>query len=104
MLILSIIMGLSILQTENLWLKYINFSDLFGQQMSTFVFIDESVLSYFFSRIFNYCIKCIKTSCNMNAFFSFDLFMVYLLKCKQQLRTMTYYTQIRDIAHFKSGL
>jgi hypothetical protein len=24
-------MGLSILQTENLWLKYINFSDLFGQ-------------------------------------------------------------------------
>ena len=26
--------------------------------------------------------------CNMNAFFSFDLFMVYILECKQQLRTM----------------
>ena len=89
MLILSIIMGLSVLQTENLWLKYINFSDLFGQW-------DEYICIYwwecfvlFFSRIFNYCIKCIKTSCNKNAFFSFDLFMVYLLKCKQQLRTMT---------------
>ena len=23
--------------------------------------------------------------CNMNAFFSFDLFMVYILECKQQL-------------------
>ena len=26
--------------------------------------------------------------CNMNAFFSFDLFMVYIPGCKQQLRTM----------------
>jgi hypothetical protein len=26
--------------------------------------------------------------CNMNAFFSFDLFMVYIPECKQQLRTM----------------
>jgi len=25
---------------------------------------------------------------NMNAFFSFDLFMVYIPECKQQLRTM----------------
>jgi len=24
----------------------------------------------------------------MNAFFSFDLFMVYIQECKQQLRTM----------------
>jgi len=24
----------------------------------------------------------------MNAFFSFDLFMVYITECKQQLRTM----------------
>jgi hypothetical protein len=41
---------------------------------------------------------------NMNASFSFDLFMVYIPECKQQLRTMKYYTQIRDIPHFKSGL
>ena len=40
----------------------------------------------------------------MNSFFSFDFFMVYILECKQQLRTMKYYTQIVDIAHFKSGL
>ena len=26
--------------------------------------------------------------CNMNAFFSFDLFMVYVPECTQQLRTM----------------
>ena len=26
--------------------------------------------------------------CNMNALFSFDLFMVYIPECKQQLRTM----------------
>ena len=26
--------------------------------------------------------------CNMNAFFSFDLFMVYILECKQQIITM----------------
>jgi len=38
----------------------------------------------------------------MNAFFSFDLGMVYIPECKQQLRTMKYYTDIRDIAHFKS--
>ena len=50
---------------------------------------------------------------NVNVFFSFDLllklalninqsislFMVYIPLCKQQLRTMKYYTQIRDIAH-----
>jgi len=40
----------------------------------------------------------------MNAFFTFDLFMVYIPECKQKLRTMKKYTQIRDIAHFKSGL
>jgi hypothetical protein len=28
---------------------------------------------------------------NMNASFSFDLFMVYIAECKQQLRTMEYY-------------
>jgi hypothetical protein len=33
-------------------------------------------------------------NCNMNAFFSFDLFMVYISECKQQLRTMKYYMQI----------
>jgi hypothetical protein len=38
-----------------------------------------------------------------NVFFSFDIFMVYIPECKQQLRTMKY-TQIRDIAHFQSGL
>jgi hypothetical protein len=27
----------------------------------------------------------IKESCNMNAFFSFDLFMVYIPECKQNL-------------------
>jgi hypothetical protein len=27
-------------------------------------------------------------NCNMNIFFSFDLFMVYIPECKQQLRTM----------------
>ena len=27
-------------------------------------------------------------TCNMNAFFSFDLFMVSIPECKQQLRTM----------------
>jgi hypothetical protein len=30
----------------------------------------------------------IKYNCNMNAFFSFDLFMVYIPECKQQLRAM----------------
>jgi hypothetical protein len=44
--------------------------------------------------------QLIMISCNMNAFFSFDLFMVYIPECKQQLRTM----KIQDIAHFKSGL
>ena len=29
-----------------------------------------------------------KIYCNMNAFFSFDLFVVYIPECKQQLRTM----------------
>ena len=38
----------------------------------------------------------------MNAFFSFDLFIVYIPECKQQLKTMKSYTQIRDNAHFKS--
>ena len=42
-------------------------------------------------------------TCNMNAFFSFDLFMVYIPECKQQLRTKKKYIQIQDIAHFKSG-
>ena len=41
---------------------------------------------------------------NMNAFFSFDLFLVYIPECKQQLRTMKIYTPIPDIGHFKSGL
>jgi hypothetical protein len=41
---------------------------------------------------------------NMNAFLSFDRFMVYIPECKQQLRTMKEYTQIRDIEHSKSGL
>ena len=42
----------------------------------------------------------------MNAFISFDLFMVYIPECKQQIGTMKQYMQIhvRDIAHFKSGL
>ena len=43
----------------------------------------------------------------MNAFFSFDLFIIYIPECKQQLRTVEYYRQIRDndhIAHLKSGL
>ena len=30
-------------------------------------------------------------NCKMNSFFSFDLFMVYIPECKQQLRTMEYY-------------
>jgi hypothetical protein len=40
----------------------------------------------------------------MNAFFSFDLYLVYIPECKQQLRTMKIYTPIPDIGHFKSGL
>ena len=37
----------------------------------------------------------------MNAFFSLnDLFMVYIPKSKQQIRTMKSYTQIRNIAHW----
>jgi hypothetical protein len=40
----------------------------------------------------------------MNAFFFFDLFMVYLLECKQQLRTMKQYDQIPDIVHLKLTL
>ena len=34
------------------------------------------------------CRHKIYIHCNMNAFFSFDLFMVYIPECKQQLRTM----------------
>jgi len=30
--------------------------------------------------------------------------MVYIPECKVQLRTMKYYTQIPEIAHFKSRL
>jgi hypothetical protein len=30
----------------------------------------------------------VKHHCNMNPFFSFDLFMVYIPECKQRLRTM----------------
>jgi hypothetical protein len=33
-----------------------------------------------------------------------DLVMLYIPECKNQLRNMKWYTQIRDIAHFKSGL
>ena len=40
----------------------------------------------------------------MDAFFSFDPCMMYIPECKQQLKTMKYYTQIRDIAHFESGV
>ena len=40
----------------------------------------------------------------MNLFFSFDLFIVYIPEYKQQLITMKWYTQIRDIAHYKSEL
>ena len=40
----------------------------------------------------------------MNVFFFFDLFMVYLLECKQQLRTMKQYDQIPDIVHLKLTL
>ena len=43
-------------------------------------------------------------NCNMNAFFLFNLFMVYIPECKHQLKTKKQDTQIRDIAHFKSGL
>ena len=35
---------------------------------------------YMYTQIIHYC--------NMNAFFSFDLFMIYIPECKQQLRTM----------------
>ena len=35
---------------------------------------------------------------------SFDPFMVYISECKQQLKTMKYYTPIRNIAHFNSGM
>ena len=39
----------------------------------------------------------------MNELFSFDLFIVYIPECKQQLRTMKLYTLIRDIAHLNLG-
>ena len=42
--------------------------------------------------------------CNMNALLSFDLFMVYIPESKQQLRSVKEHMQIREIAHFKSGL
>ena len=42
--------------------------------------------------------------CYVNAFYFFDCFMFYVTECKQQLRTMKKYTQIRDIAHFKYRL
>jgi len=32
--------------------------------------------------------------------FPFIFFIVYIPECKQQIRTMNYYTQIRDIARF----
>jgi hypothetical protein len=48
-------------------------------------------------------VKWVSTKMYRNVFFSFDIFMVYIPECKQQLRTMKY-TQIRDIAHFQSGL
>jgi hypothetical protein len=38
---------------------------------------------------------------NMNAVFSFELITVYVPECKQLLRTMKWYTQILDIAHFR---
>ena len=31
---------------------------------------------------------CVNKKCNMNAFVLFDLFMIYISECKQQLRTM----------------
>jgi hypothetical protein len=37
----------------------------------------------------------------MNTFFSFDLVIVYIPECKQQLKTIKQSTQIQDIAHFK---
>jgi hypothetical protein len=43
-------------------------------------------------------------ACSMNAFFSFNLFTVYIPESKQQLRIMIKYTQIQDIARFKPGL
>jgi len=49
-------------------------------------------------------LNVILITCNMNAFFSFDLFMVYIPECKQQLITVKQYTQIPDIAHLKPGL
>lgn len=39
----------------------------------------------------------------MNALFPFDLFMVYIPECIQQLRTTKYYTQIRDSSHINLG-
>ena len=45
-----------------------------------------------------------KQGCNMHAFFSFYLFLVFIPECRQQLRTMEWYTQIRDNTNFKSGL
>ena len=39
-------------------------------------------------RFHKYMFYLLIIPCNMNAFFSFDLFMVYIPECKQQLRTL----------------
>jgi hypothetical protein len=39
-------------------------------------------------KLMTVCRKKVKHSCNMNAFFSLDLFMVYIQEYKQHLRTM----------------
>jgi hypothetical protein len=52
----------------------------------------QNNLKYFYSYYLSiYKIKLYKNSyqaCNMNAFCSFDLFMVYIPESKQQLRTI----------------
>jgi len=38
--------------------------------------------------LYNFFNSYLLVICNMNAFFTFDIFMVYIPECKQQLRTM----------------
>jgi len=60
--------------------------------------MDYTLTWYFALESFSK-VNTIKYKSNMYAFLSFDLFMVYIPECKQQI-----YTQIRYIAHFKSEL
>jgi hypothetical protein len=75
----------------------IDFSE-HGKQFTLRIKLNKSKRTADFIVILSHTIPiiCLQSrctyNCNMNAFFSFDLFMVYIPKCKQQLGTMKKYT------------